>query len=156
MSCGHYLSSSRSWEFTTAYAPHGANIENAAVILAVGSDDLILPVDGIENAVTAMEAYAGDFKDLGKTVIVLGGGLVGCEAAADYLDRGIKTTIVEMQECLMPETTGLYRTAVHGDRLWERRTIRFCELCGAVCKFVNNVLTNSGPFCIIFIENVYY
>lgn len=83
------------------------------VILAVGSDDLILPIEGIENAVSAMDVYASDLKGLGKSTIVLGGGLVGCEAAADYLDRGIETTIVEMQECLMPEVTGLYRTAVH-------------------------------------------
>ena len=84
-----------------------------AVILAVGSDDLILPIEGIENAVPAMDVYMQDFRSLGRSVIVLGGGLVGCEAAADYIDHGIDTTIVEMQECLMPETTGLYRTAVH-------------------------------------------
>ena len=84
-----------------------------AVILATGSDDLILPIKGIENAVTAMDVYMNDFKQLGKKVIVLGGGLVGCEAAADYIDRGIETTIVEMKGALMPETTGLYRTAVH-------------------------------------------
>lgn len=90
-----------------------AEIAPEAVILAVGSDDLILPIEGIENAVTAMEVYGKDFADLGKSTIVLGGGLVGCEAAADYLDHGVETTIVEMQECLMPETTGLYRTAVH-------------------------------------------
>lgn len=84
-----------------------------AVILAVGSDDLILPIEGIENAKTAMDVYMHDFEGLGKSTIVLGGGLVGCEAAADYLDKGIEATIVEMQDCLMPETTGLYRTAVH-------------------------------------------
>ena len=84
-----------------------------AVILAVGSDDLILPIEGIENAVTAVNVYSHDFAGLGKSTIVLGGGLVGCEAAADYLDHGVKTTIVEMKGTLMPETTGLYRTAVH-------------------------------------------
>ena len=84
-----------------------------AVILAVGSDDLILPIEGIENAITAMDVYAADFTNIGKSTIVLGGGLVGCEAACDYLDHGIATTIVEMKECLMPEVTGLYRTAVH-------------------------------------------
>lgn len=84
-----------------------------AVILAVGSDDLILPIEGIENAATAMEVYGKDFAGLGKSTIVLGGGLVGCEAAADYIDRGVETTIVEMKGSLMPETTGLYRTAVH-------------------------------------------
>lgn len=88
-------------------------IQPEAVILAIGSDDLILPIEGIEQAVTAMEVYYQDFKCLGKSTIVLGGGLVGCEAAADYIEHGIETTIVEMQECLMPEVTGLYRTAVH-------------------------------------------
>ena len=65
-------------------------------------------IEGIENAVTAMEVYYNDFAGLGKSTIVLGGGLVGCEAAADYIDHG-----VEMKGALMPETTGLYRTAVH-------------------------------------------
>ena len=32
VSGGHYLMSSRSLEFTTPYAPHGANIENAYII----------------------------------------------------------------------------------------------------------------------------
>ncbi len=88
-------------------------IDPEAVILAVGSDDLILPIEGIENAITAMEVYENDFAGLGKSTIVLGGGLVGCEAAADYIDHGVETTIVEMKGSLMPETTGLYRTAVH-------------------------------------------
>lgn len=90
-----------------------AEIAPEAVILAVGSDDLILPIEGIENAMTAMDVYANDFKGLGKSTIVLGGGLVGCEAACDYLDHGVDVTVVEMQECLMPEVVGLYRTAVH-------------------------------------------
>lgn len=84
-----------------------------AVILAVGSDDLILPIEGIEQAVPAMDVYAADFTNLGNSVIVLGGGLVGCEAACDYIDHGKETTIVEMKGALMPEVTGLYRTAVH-------------------------------------------
>ncbi|MCR5665583.1 MAG: FAD-dependent oxidoreductase [Eubacterium sp.] len=84
-----------------------------AVIVAAGSDDLILPIEGIDKAMTAMEVYEHDFAGLGTSTIVLGGGLVGCEAACDYIDHGVKTTIVEMQECLMPEITGLYRTAVH-------------------------------------------
>ena len=88
-------------------------IKPEAVILAVGSDDLILPIEGIENAIPAMDVYAADFANLGKSVIVLGGGLVGCEAACDYIDHGHEIMIVEMKGALMPETTGLYRTAVH-------------------------------------------
>lgn len=74
-------------------------INPEAVILAVGSDDLILPIEGIENAVTAMEVYNNDFKGLGESTIILGGGLVGCEAAADYIDHGVKTMIVGNERC---------------------------------------------------------
>lgn len=192
--CGHYLSSSRSWEFTTPYAPHGANIENASIIkqnvsvpvavvgginspemaeeaIASGKVDMIsmgrqffadpaFPnkakeghADEIRRCLRCGRCYPGPsgehetekwtikFPPLdsctinpydvwpashhkimpelmpepqaSRKVLVIGGGLVGCEAAADYIEHGIETTIVEMQECLMPETTGLYRTAVH-------------------------------------------
>lgn len=87
-----------------------------ALIIAVGSDDLILPIPGIENAQPAMDAYYDDFQQIGKSVIVLGGGLVGCEVALDFRDLGAETTIVERQECLMPDLLGIYRTAVH-DRI---------------------------------------
>ena len=90
-----------------------AQLAPDALVVAVGSHDLVPPIKGIGNAVSAMEVYDTDFEVLGESVLVLGGGLVGCEAACDYLDRGHGVALVEMQECLMPETFGLYRTAVH-------------------------------------------
>lgn len=90
-----------------------AQLAPDALVVAVGSHDLVPPIKGIGNAVSAMEVYDTDFEALGESVVVLGGGLVGCEAACDYLDRGHGVALVEMQECLMPETFGLYRTAVH-------------------------------------------
>lgn len=50
---------------------------------------------------------------MGKGTIILGWRTCWCEAAADYIDHGVKTMIVEMKGALMPDITGLYRTAVH-------------------------------------------
>lgn len=88
------------------------SINPDTVILAIGSKELILPIHGIENAKLVLDTYLNDFADLGKHTIVLGGGLVGSEAAIDYAAKGIKTTLVEMVEFLIPDLYGIYRTAV--------------------------------------------
>jgi len=82
------------------------------VIIAVGSDDAIPPIPGIENARTALSVYFADCKELGKEVIVLGGGLVGCETALYINSHNIKTTVLEMQDVFVPEMVGIYRTAL--------------------------------------------
>ena len=81
-------------------------------IAAVGSKDFCPPIPGIENCVTAMEAYYADFENIGNDVIILGGGLVGCELALDLAEKGIHSSIVEKCERLIPDGFGIYRTAV--------------------------------------------
>ena len=49
-----------------------------AVILAVGSAPLMPPIPGIEHAVDALTLY-DDLDKVGKRVVIIGGGLVGCE-----------------------------------------------------------------------------
>lgn len=90
-----------------------AEIKPDAVVLGVGSKDLVIPIPGIENAIPAMDTFVEDFTALGKSTIVLGGGLVGCESALEYAEAGVQVTIIEKVECLIPELYGIYRTAVH-------------------------------------------
>ena len=59
----HYLSSSRSWEFTTTYAPHGANIDNAAVIKQNVSVPVAV-VGGINSPEMAEQAIASGKVDM--------------------------------------------------------------------------------------------
>ena len=66
------------------------------LIIATGSEPAILNIPGInrKNVITASKALAGT--ETGDNVLVIGGGLVGCETA-DYLSsQGKNVTLVEM------------------------------------------------------------
>ena len=66
-------------------------------IIATGSEHIIPDVSGIDNkkVATATEVLLGK-KKAGEEVIVIGGGLIGCETALWLAQQGKKVTIVEM------------------------------------------------------------
>lgn len=72
------------------------------VICAVGSSHKRPPIPGLaEFAKPLMEAYADDVA--GKNVVMLGGGLAGCEAALNFACKGArKVSVVEMMDTLAP------------------------------------------------------
>ena len=74
------------------------------VIIAIGASPLVLEVPGIgaENVVSALDVLLGK-RETGSTVVVAGGGLVGCETAAYLARKGGKVTVVEMMGQLVPE-----------------------------------------------------
>ena len=78
-----------------------------AVLVAIGAEPLILPVPGVEQAKVAIETL-GHEEELGSSVILIGGGQVGCETALHYAKLGKKVTVMEMQSELAPDasTTG--------------------------------------------------
>ncbi len=65
------------------------------VVLAAGSTPFMPPVEGIENAAPSGDYLLG-LKKPGKKVVVIGGGLVGCETAAYMKETAEEVTIVEM------------------------------------------------------------
>jgi len=66
------------------------------VFIATGGTPLIPDIPGIEKSkvVTAVDLLLGR-KEAGETVVMLGGGLVGCETALHLAQKGRKLTIVE-------------------------------------------------------------
>jgi len=66
------------------------------LIIATGSKPLVPKISGVdrENVVTAAEALKG--ANVGDKVVVVGGGLVGCETADHLAQQGKEVTIVEM------------------------------------------------------------
>ncbi len=75
-----------------------------AVIVAIGAEPLILPVPGVEKAKVAIDVL-GYEDTLGDSVIVIGGGQVGCETALHLASLGKKVTVVEMQSALAPDAS---------------------------------------------------
>ena len=77
-----------------------------AIILATGSNPLILPIPGLKESgyVTAQELLDGK-ASLGKKVLVVGGGMVGCEAAEFLAERGHQVGIIEMKETIAADVT---------------------------------------------------
>ncbi|MBS6398105.1 MAG: FAD-dependent oxidoreductase [Clostridiales bacterium] len=67
-----------------------------AVIVATGSTPLVLPIPGIEKAIHAADVLDGKVKP-GKRVLVVGGGMVGCEVADFLGELGHQVSIIELR-----------------------------------------------------------
>lgn len=80
------------------------------IICAVGSDATVFPIPGLKgNSVHVLDAY---FKPetIGHDVVMVGGGLAGCEAALHLVDTGHNVTVIEMADELAVEAAKLHRT----------------------------------------------
>ncbi|MCS7121004.1 MAG: NAD(P)/FAD-dependent oxidoreductase [Archaeoglobaceae archaeon] len=65
------------------------------VVIAVGASPVIPKIPGVENAVTAFDVLMDEVK-VGKRVVIIGGGGVGCCTAAKLANESRDVTIVEM------------------------------------------------------------
>lgn len=81
-------------------AAYGADV----VVVATGSHPRKFPLPGLDrtNVVMAIDAMM-DRATMGTNLLMVGGGLVGCETALLLSPRGKKTTIIEMAPKLLPE-----------------------------------------------------
>lgn len=71
------------------------------VIIATGSTPVKQPIHGFHHTFSAETVLSGK-KDPGKTVIVSGGGLVGCETALWLRNQGKQVVLVEKQRQILP------------------------------------------------------
>ncbi|ANZ61110.1 oxidoreductase [Secundilactobacillus paracollinoides] len=81
------------------------------VIIAVGAHSVVPKIDGIEKATQAIDAYA-KIDQIERNVVIVGGGLVGCEVGLHLARHGKAVTIVEMKDMMADETFGYYRNAL--------------------------------------------
>ena len=103
-----------------------------AVLVAIGAEPLILPVPGVQEAKVAIETL-GHEEELGDSVILIGGGQVGCETALHYASLGKKVTVVEMQSELAPDASTTGRNELLTEIEKEKN---FITLTGAKCVSV--------------------
>ena len=84
-------------------------IKPDVLIIAVGSHPFYLPVPGGHGDNVVAGADLLGHEKAGKNVVVIGGGLVGCEEAVQLAAKGYHVTIVEMQEELAPDCGRMHR-----------------------------------------------
>jgi len=92
-------------ELLKAFAPE-------ALILGIGADPVVPPIPGIEQAIKAFDTYFLPDSQIGKRVVMVGGGLVGCEVGLELVHKGHEVVVVEMVERLVNEAIGIHRTAL--------------------------------------------
>lgn len=84
-----------------------------AIVMAIGGDPIVPPIPGVDldNAVSAIGMH--DHMDkIGENVVILGGGLVGCEEGIFLAEQGKKVTIVEMKPEFCRDAPYLHHEAV--------------------------------------------
>lgn len=82
------------------------------VIAAVGSVPIVPGIPGLkEHAVQALDAYYKP-DSIGKNVVMVGGGLVGCETALHLAAKGHKVTLIEMMDDVAPDALMSHKMAI--------------------------------------------
>ncbi|MFC2005556.1 FAD-dependent oxidoreductase [Chloroflexota bacterium] len=83
------------------------------VIVATGASALIPDIPGVNgsNVANALDVLAGA-RETGERVIIIGGGLVGCETAEFLAEKGKKVTIIEMLRRIGDDIGASYRWVV--------------------------------------------
>ncbi len=86
-------------EITTA---SGRKIMAENLIVATGSEPLELPYFNIDhrNVITSNDALS--LEEIPEKMLIIGGGVVGCEFTGIFSELGSKITIVEMLDLLLP------------------------------------------------------
>ncbi|MFH1727196.1 MAG: FAD-dependent oxidoreductase [Pseudomonadota bacterium] len=145
----------------------GNVLEYDKLLIATGANSFIPPVCGINNAnIFTWRDYSDSvqIKEIAKksrACLVLGGGLLGLEAANSLSALGLKVFVVEIMNRLMPKQLDEYGAQVL-ENLLEKRNIEFilgksakniealsgnrlaCELSDGNCLDVDFILVSAG------------
>ncbi|MGN1389334.1 MAG: FAD-dependent oxidoreductase, partial [Bulleidia sp.] len=81
------------------------------LIDACGAEPFLPPIAGIEKAVSFENVLTDSSRYQGKEIVVIGGGLVGCETAYKLSQECSHVTVVEMMPEILMETSIVYRHA---------------------------------------------
>ena len=79
-------------------------------MVAIGAESMRPPIPGLDSSIVTMAVDAELHPEkLGKRVVIIGGGLVGCELAISLAQEGRECTIVEMRDMVAMDVSSFYR-----------------------------------------------
>jgi dihydrolipoamide dehydrogenase len=79
-----------------------AEIEAAKIIIATGSVPIEIPSVRFDGKTIISSTEALSLAEIPKSMVIIGGGVIGCEMACVYSSVGAKVTIVEALERILP------------------------------------------------------
>lgn len=83
------------------------------LVIAIGAVPFLPPIPGIDSPKVLQAPQAEEHPEtLGQRIVVLGGGLVGCEVAINLRNMGKQVCIVEMMDGLAKEVNEFHRMAL--------------------------------------------
>jgi len=77
-------------------------IEAGGIILATGSQPIEIPTIPFDGQTVISSKEALDLQEIPQSMVIVGGGVIGCEMACVYAAMGTKVTIVEALTRLIP------------------------------------------------------
>jgi 2,4-dienoyl-CoA reductase-like NADH-dependent reductase (Old Yellow Enzyme family)/thioredoxin reductase len=95
---------------TAVDASYAEELDADVVIIAAGSEPFVPGIKGIDSDnVILINDYHQHVDEVTGSVVVLGGGLAGCEAAIHFARQGKKVSLVEMNDALSPDANIRHR-----------------------------------------------
>jgi 2,4-dienoyl-CoA reductase-like NADH-dependent reductase (Old Yellow Enzyme family)/thioredoxin reductase len=103
-----------------------------AVVIAVGGTPIIPEMPGVNspNVVTAQDVLSG--REVGQNVVIIGGGMVGCETGHFLAEKGKHVTIVEMLKRMANDMSPMVRRRL----LDGLRAKQVVMITGSVCEAI--------------------
>ena len=143
---------------TEATADMILGLDPYAIFVATGANPIIPNIDGVssESVYTVNQVLDDGFSMTKKNVVVIGGGMTGCEVAEDLALKGNSVTLVEMQEKLAAEVSPDNLVTVlenlnkhHASILLSHRLEKFEDGQIVVKNQVNTELKNIPADCVV-------
>jgi 2,4-dienoyl-CoA reductase-like NADH-dependent reductase (Old Yellow Enzyme family)/thioredoxin reductase len=127
-----------------------------ALILAIGASPCAPDITGLETAMPVLDIYKKDAK-IGKNVVMVGGGLAGCESALHLADTEHNIVIVEMLSTLASEIAGMpYDALIDQIKRRENITVKTSVRCIEIAPHSVKVEGSSGNIDVIEGDTIVY
>jgi len=104
-----------------------------AVLVAIGADPIVPQISGVDgkNVIFAVDVF-GKEANLGKAVVVVGGGEVGVETGMHLAEQGHKVTVLEMTDMLARDAVPIHYYSMLKEA-WEKLD-NFSAIVNARCN----------------------
>ncbi|HHY33678.1 MAG TPA: dihydrolipoyl dehydrogenase [Firmicutes bacterium] len=79
-----------------------AEVRARDIIIATGSKPVIFPSFGYDGRVVITSDEALDFQDVPESLLIVGGGVIGCEFAFIFSSLGSRVTVVDIMPTILP------------------------------------------------------